>query len=160
MSPRPSAREVLQRAIDFMQAGEIDAWLDLCHDDVVVEFPFAPPPAPRHIDGKESLASHLEGRAARRLSAPVVEDVVIHECRDPATVIAEMTIRGAGGPDRAAIAVIRVRDGLMSSYRDYYNPMDLASTHADRTTDQRCRPHASEGDMTVDSTEGSTGRKE
>jgi ketosteroid isomerase-like protein len=116
-----------KRAVDLMRADDIDAWLDLCHDDIVMEFPFAPSPAPQRIDGKESLRTHLKGRVARRLSAPEVENVVVHECGDPATVIAEMTIRGEGGPDRSAIAVIQVRDGLMSLYRDYYNPMDLMS---------------------------------
>jgi ketosteroid isomerase-like protein len=128
MPADPSAREVFQRAVDLMRADDIDAWLDLCHDDIVMEFPFAPSPAPRRIDGKESLGTHLKGRAARRLSAPKVENIVIHECSDPATVIAEMTIRGEGSPDRPAIAVIQVRDGLMRSYRDYYDPMDLMSS--------------------------------
>jgi ketosteroid isomerase-like protein len=126
--PSPaSAHQVFQRAVGLMQAGEIDAWLDLCHDEIVMEFPFAPAPAPRRIDGKEALGTHLRGRAARRLTAPKVESVVVHECHDPATVVAELTIRGEGGTDRAAIAVVEVRDGLMSLYRDYYNPMDLVS---------------------------------
>ncbi|MEN3306857.1 MAG: hypothetical protein V7603_3059 [Micromonosporaceae bacterium] len=131
MPAHSSAREVFQRAVDLMRADDIDAWLDLCHDDIVMEFPFAPSPAPRRIDGKESLGTHLKGRAARRLSAPKVENVVVHECSDPATVIAEMTIRGEGSPDRPAIAVIQVRDGLMSLYRDYYNPMDLMASGPD-----------------------------
>jgi ketosteroid isomerase-like protein len=128
MPGHPSAREVFQCAVDLMRADQIDAWLDLCHDDIAMEFPFAPSPAPRQINGKKSLRTHLESRAARRLSAPKVENVDVHECSDPATVIAEMTIRSEGGPDRTAIAVVHVRDGLMSLYRDYYNPMDLTSS--------------------------------
>lgn len=120
-----SAHDLFRRAVALMRAGEIDAWLGLCHDDVVMEFPFAPPPSPRRIDGKEALRTHLKGRAARRLSAPQVENVVVHECRDPATLIAEMTIHGEGGPDRPVIVVVQVRDGLLSLYRDYYNPTDL-----------------------------------
>jgi ketosteroid isomerase-like protein len=125
MPAHPSAREVFQRAIDLLRADEIDAWLDLCHHDMVMEFPFAPAPSPRRIDGKGPISTHLKDRVARRLSAPRVENLVIHECADPATLIAELTIRGEGSPDRPAIAVVQVRDGLMTLYRDYYNPMDL-----------------------------------
>jgi ketosteroid isomerase-like protein len=107
-----------------MQAGEIDGWLALCSDDIAVEFPFAPRAAQR-IDGKEALSAHLKGRVARRLSAPEVEHLTVHQSADPTTVIAEMTIRGEEGATRAAIAVVTVHDGLMTLYRDYWNPLDL-----------------------------------
>jgi uncharacterized protein len=116
---------VLRRAIDLMQAGEIEAWLGLCSDDVVLEFPFAPPPRPRRVQGKEAIGALLDGR---RLAAPRVEDLVLHECVAPDTVIAEMTVRGASGPDRSAIAVVQIRDGLITLYRDYWNPLDVTDT--------------------------------
>jgi len=125
MTTQPSTIEVFQRATDLMQADEIDQWLTLFHDDVVFEFPFAPPQVPKRLEGKEALTAHVKGRAARRLTAPSVENLTIHQSVDPTTLVAEMTIRGAGGPERLAIAVVNVHDGLITLYRDYWNPMDL-----------------------------------
>lgn len=124
MTAPQTTRAVFQQASALMQAGEIDEWLALCSDDIVVEFPFAPQAA-RHIEGKEALSAHLKGRVARRLSAPEVEHLTVHQSTDPTTLIAEMTIRGEEGATRAAIAVVTVHDGLIALYRDYWNPLDL-----------------------------------
>lgn len=121
----PTTVEVFSRATDLLQAGEIDDWLALFHDDIVFEFPFAPPPAPTRLEGKEALTTHVKGRVARRLVAPRVENLTIYQSVDPTTLTAEMTVRGEGGPDRPAIAVVSVHDGLITLYRDYWNPLDL-----------------------------------
>ena len=125
---RPTTVEVFQRATDLLQAGEIDEWLALFHDDVVFEFPFAPPPAPKRLEGKQALSTHVKGRAARRLTAPTVENLTIYQSVDPTILTAEMTVRGEGGPDRPAIAVVSVHDGLITLYRDYWNPLDLINS--------------------------------
>ncbi|WP_028933599.1 nuclear transport factor 2 family protein [Pseudonocardia spinosispora] len=125
MTLQPSTAEVFRRATYLMQAGEIDQWLALFHDDVVFEFPFAPPGAPRRLEGKEALTAHVTGRAARRLAAPRVENLTVHQSVDPTTLVAEMTVRGEGGAERPAIAVVSVREGRITLYRDYWNPLDV-----------------------------------
>lgn len=57
-------------------------------------------------------------------------DTVIHETLDPEVVIVEYEAYGAvvptGAPfEQVVIAVFRVRDGLIRSYRDYLNPVPL-----------------------------------
>jgi ketosteroid isomerase-like protein len=135
MTSQPTTVEVFRRATELLQAGEIDEWLTLFHDDIVLEFPFAPPQAPKRLEGKEALSAHVKGRAARRLAAPRAENLTIHRSVDPTTLTAEMTIRGEGGPDRPAIAVVSVHDGLITLYRDYWNPLDLINSRQTPSSD-------------------------
>jgi ketosteroid isomerase-like protein len=125
----PTTLDVFRQAIDHMQADRIDEWLDLCHDDVVLEFPFAPPPIPQRIVGKPAVATQLGARAEHRLAAPQVENLAVHLCLDPSTLVAEFSVRGADGSTRPAIAVVNVRAGLITLYRDYWNPLDVRPDH-------------------------------
>jgi uncharacterized protein len=40
---------------------DIGALIDLCADDVVFEFPFAPPGRPTRVEGKPALGEYLKG---------------------------------------------------------------------------------------------------
>jgi ketosteroid isomerase-like protein len=60
---------------------------------------------------------------------------MIHETTDPETVIVEYDAHGTviptGAPlHQTIIAVLRIRDGLIVSYRDYLNPLVLAEALA------------------------------
>jgi hypothetical protein len=60
---------------------------------------------------------------------------VIHETTDPEVVIVEYDAHGTVVPTGAPlyqtiIAVFRIRDGLVVSYRDYLNPLVLAEALA------------------------------
>src|SRR5215469_15845676 len=44
---------------------DIGAMLDLCADDVVFEFPFAPPGRPARVEGKPALRDYLKAVAGR-----------------------------------------------------------------------------------------------
>jgi hypothetical protein len=55
-------------------------------------------------------------------SSRSIEDIVVHETTDPEVVICEQTLRGNFGGEETAmpgIRVMRVRDGLIVSSRDY-----------------------------------------
>lgn len=63
-------------------------------------------------------------------------DVRIHRTTDPGTIVVEM--RGIGrlvqadSPfDMTYIAVVTVADGLITSYRDYWNPLAVQQPGAD-----------------------------
>jgi catechol 2,3-dioxygenase len=114
------------RSMDFLQDGALDQWLALFDDHAVLEFPFAPPGSPSRVEGKAALADHVKARA-KRMPSPKVEQLHIHVTEDPSTIVAEMTIRGATDRTRRAIAVVTVHNGLITLYRDYWNPLDLAA---------------------------------
>jgi ketosteroid isomerase-like protein len=106
------------------------ALLDLCADDVVFEFPFAPPGRPARVEGKPALGDYLKGISGRmRLEG--VSNLEIHETVKPEVAIIEMTMTGTvtatGAPyEQSYVSVLTVRDGLIVRYRDYWNPLRVA----------------------------------
>ena len=121
------ARQLAQQGAG---AGDIGAWLDLCADDVVFEFPFAPPGRPARVEGKPALGDYLKGVMGRaRIEG--VTNLEIHETVKPEVAIVEMSVTGTvtatGAPyEQSYISVLTVRDGLIAHYRDYWNPLRSA----------------------------------
>ncbi len=63
-------------------------------------------------------------------------DLRIHETTDPETIVAEMRGVGrlveTGAPyDMTYIAVVTVRDGRITNYRDYWNPLAVLEPGVD-----------------------------
>jgi hypothetical protein len=110
--------------------GDIGALVDLCADDVVFEFPFAPPGRPTRVEGKPALGDYLQGLSGR-MRIEGVRNLEIHETVKPDVAIIEMTMTGTvtatGAPyEQSYVVVLTVRDGLIAHYRDYWNPLRLA----------------------------------
>ncbi|MCX4400429.1 nuclear transport factor 2 family protein [Streptomyces sp. NPDC059837] len=126
MSNTPSAVDLLRRSLDTFLAKDMKAWTDLCADDVVAEFPFAPEGAPARIEGREALFDYLRGY-------PDVIDVReipaarIYPTDDENVAIAEWSVKGGvvsnGNPyDMSYATFVTFRDGLIVNYREYWNP--------------------------------------
>jgi uncharacterized protein len=113
-----------------VRANETGATLDLCADDVVFEFPFAPPGRPTRVEGKAELAAYLKG-VSDRIRPDGVSNLEIHETVNPDVAIVEATMTGtimATGAryEQASVGVLTARDGLIAHYRDYWNPLATA----------------------------------
>jgi ketosteroid isomerase-like protein len=111
-------------------ANDNGATLDLCADDVVFEFPFAPPGHPARVEGKPELGAYLKRISGRR-RLQGVSNLEIHETVNPDVAIVEMTMTGTvtatGAPyEQSYVGVLTVRDGLIVRYRDYWNPLQAA----------------------------------
>jgi uncharacterized protein len=113
-----------------VETNDAGALVDLCADDVVFEFPFAPPGRPARVEGKLALGDYLKGISGRmRLEG--VSNLEIHETVKPEVAIIEMTMTGTvtatGAPyEQSYVVVLTVRDGLIVRYRDYWNPLRVA----------------------------------
>ena len=110
--------------------GDSAELLDMCVDDVVFEFPFAPPGRPTRVEGKPALADYLRSIAGR-MRIEHLREVEIHETVKPEVAIVEMTMTGTvtatGAPyEQSYVVVLTVRDGLIARYRDYWNPLRVA----------------------------------
>lgn len=118
---------VFREALSRLANQDLDGWMALCADDIVFEFPFAPDGRPKRLDGKAAVAeymSHLPGSV--ELTGPPV--LTIHHTVDPETIVIEMRIEGrvpATGDPYAQdyVVILVVKDGLMTHYRDYWNPL-------------------------------------
>ena len=124
----PGPLDVLERWRRAVAEPEAAGFAALLAADAVFEFPFAAPGAPRRLDGREAIVGWIRGAAgARPFRFEAQRLLAVYETRDPEVLVAELelcgTIRGTGRPFAfPSIGVIRVRDGRIVSYRDYYNP--------------------------------------
>ncbi|MBB4682612.1 nuclear transport factor 2 family protein [Amycolatopsis jiangsuensis] len=120
---------------------DIPAWIDLWAPEGTMDFPFAPPGWPKHLAGKEAIAAYLDGYD-KHIDLREIPDLRIHQTTDPETIVAEMRGVGrlveTGNPyDMTYIAVVTVRNGQFTGYRDYWNPLGVLEPGADFTGSSR-----------------------
>lgn len=126
MSNTPSAVDLLRRSLDTFLAKDMKAWTDLCADDVVAEFPFAPEGAPARIEGREALFDYLRGYPDV-IDVREIPAVRVYPTDDENVAIAEWSVKGSvvsnGNPYKMSYATfVTFRDGLIANYREYWNP--------------------------------------
>ncbi len=124
--PLPALTKLLQSSLgDLLDPAE--SFPDMCADDVVFEAPYAP-----------AGTNCLKGRAAVAAYLPVVREhydiqelveTALYRSTDPEFVILEFKTRNSTGRktrlpyDQRYINVIRIQNGRITEYRDYWNPI-------------------------------------
>jgi ketosteroid isomerase-like protein len=103
--------------------------------DGYLEWPFRPPGVPARLQGRTEIRRFLTETATGFISLDEYRNMVVHETTDPEVIIAEYdahgTVIATGAPfHQTVIAVLRVRNGQVVSYRDYLNPLTLAEALA------------------------------
>ena len=126
MSNTTSAVDLLQRSLDAFLAKDMKGWTDLCADDVVAEFPFAPEGSPARIEGREALFEYLRGYPDL-IDVREIPTVRIYSTDDENVAIADWSVSGSvvtnGNPYEMRYATFATfRDGLIVNYREYWNP--------------------------------------
>ncbi|MEX1657843.1 nuclear transport factor 2 family protein [Streptomyces pseudovenezuelae] len=122
-----SPADLYRHSLRLLLDKDIPAWVGLWAEDGIMEFPFAPPGRPRRLEGKDAVAAYMRPYPDH-IDLHDFPEVRIHETTDPETIVVEM--RGVGrvvatdGPfEMTYVAVVTVRDGLIVSYRDYWDPL-------------------------------------
>jgi len=55
-----TAAQLLKRSLDTFLAKDIKGWAELCDENVIVEFPFAPDVASRKLVGRAAIYEYLK----------------------------------------------------------------------------------------------------
>ncbi|MDJ0385735.1 nuclear transport factor 2 family protein [Streptomyces sp. G-G2] len=129
MSEALSPREVFQKLLDGIATGRFSELAELYAEDAVVETAFEPV-GPRRIEGRAALRERFAAVSAGSPMELTPVNVVIRETDDPEVVVAEWDYRVhhrvTGRTFEAAnIQVLRARDGLIVSSRDYHDHLAL-----------------------------------
>ncbi|WP_327286235.1 MULTISPECIES: nuclear transport factor 2 family protein [unclassified Streptomyces] len=124
-----SPREVSQKLLETIGAGRYSELAALYAEDTVVETVFEPV-GPRRFEGRAVLAERFAQVSAGSPVELTPVNVVIRETDDPEVVVAEWDYRvdhRATGRtfETANIQVLRVRDGLIVSSRDFHDHLAL-----------------------------------
>ncbi|GHI03972.1 hypothetical protein AQI88_08145 [Streptomyces cellostaticus] len=129
MSGTLSPREVFQKLIEGIAAGRFTELAELYAEDAVVETVFEPV-GPRRIEGRAALKERFALVSARSPVELTPVNVTVRETDDAEVVVAEFDYRVrhrvTGRTFEAAnIQVLRVRDGLIVSSRDFHDHLAL-----------------------------------
>jgi uncharacterized protein len=122
-----TARDVFDNFRDYV-LGEVPK--DLWAPDAVIEAPFAAG-GPRRYEGRDNfLAATKTSRESLPVRFEEMRNVVIHDTTDPNKIIVEYELVGTllttGKRESALfIAVMEVRDGLMTLWREYQNTLAI-----------------------------------
>jgi uncharacterized protein len=123
---------MLRQALGDSLASDANTFVDMFAENGVMEFPYAPPGLTTRLDGRQAVAAHLQSLSGEiafdRMSAPKV-----YQTNDAGIFVLEFMGFGkaiaSGEPyEQTYISVIKVRDGHIVHYRDYWNPLVLLKT--------------------------------
>lgn len=121
-----SANELFRLFIDKFYAKDIKGLSELCADDVVAEFPFAPEGTQNRFEGREALYAYLKDYPSF-IDVKSLPTLKIYGTDDENVAIAEWSVSGVvignGNPYEMSYATfVTSRDGLIVNYREYWNP--------------------------------------
>lgn len=122
----PSFSAMLRGALGDALAPDADTFVDMFAETGVMEFPFAPADGVRRLEGRPALIDYLSGLGTM-IDIVSVGAPVVHRSVEADTFILEFTGVGRGvasgkAYEQTYISVIRVADGRIVHYRDYWNP--------------------------------------
>ncbi|MFB9238780.1 nuclear transport factor 2 family protein [Plantactinospora siamensis] len=129
-----TSREVVEQMLRAGREMDVETVVALMAPDGCIEWPYRPPGVPGRLQGRAEIHRHLS-QAGNFVRFTEYRDLVLHETADPEVVIVEYdalgTLVATGAPFRqTVIAVFRVREGQVRSYRDYINPLPLMEARA------------------------------
>lgn len=135
MSTTTAPADLYRHGLQLLLDKNIPAWTDLWDEDGILEFPFAPDGWPKRLEGKAAVAEYMRGYPDH-IDLHDFPSVEIHQTVVPETIVVEMRAVGllveTDGPfDMTYIAVVTVRNGLITCYRDYWNPLAVQDPATD-----------------------------
>ncbi len=127
MSEHHSAVELLRNSLNTFIAKDMKGWSLLCADDVIAEFPFAPRGSPSRLEGREALFDYLRNYPSV-VDVRSIPHLRIYATGDPSVAIAEWSSSGevltnGNAYEMSYATFVTFRDGLIVSYREYWNPL-------------------------------------
>ncbi|TDO22729.1 nuclear transport factor 2 family protein [Pedobacter duraquae] len=121
-----AATQLLRNSLDKFLAKDMKGWTDLCAEDVVAEFPFAPEGSQERFEGREALYAYLKDYP-NYIDVKSLPTLKVYGTDDANVAIAEWSASGVvignGNPYEMSYATfVTFRDGLIVNYREYWNP--------------------------------------
>jgi ketosteroid isomerase-like protein len=134
-SVRPGVVALVERFYEQLGAIEIDSWIELWQPDGVFEQPFATEGFPRRLEGRDEILHHVTGMD-EIFRDFVFSDIEIHATADPdcfvMTLRSDSTIIPTGRRyANEYVVFLRLRDGLVAHYREYFNPLVVLDAFGD-----------------------------
>ncbi|WP_404339710.1 nuclear transport factor 2 family protein [Pseudoalteromonas mariniglutinosa] len=126
-----SLYDVLRLALGDNISNTAKNFIDLFAEDVLFEFPYAPPEGVQALHGKTELAEYLP-KVGKLISIESLSLNRVILSEDKTSAVLEFTCKGVGTEtdfryDQTYISVVDITNKLISRYRDYWNPLIVLS---------------------------------
>ncbi len=126
-----SLSDLLRAGLGDALSPEGDTLLDLMTDDISFEFPFPLPDGIRKLQGKEALAAYLPKVGELfTIETLTLERTIVSADKKNAILEFKSQAHANGSNlryDQTYVSVVDIRDGLISRYKDYWNPLIVLS---------------------------------
>jgi len=125
-SKNKTAAQLLRNSLDTFLAKDMKGWSELCAEDVVAEFPFAPEGSQARFEGREALYAYLKDYPSF-IDVKSLPTLKIYGTDDENVAIAEWSASGlvignGNSYEMSYATFVTFRDGLIINYREYWNP--------------------------------------
>ena len=87
----PTPTEIFQQILTGIGAGDPQALLGRCRDDVVFEFPFAPDGRPKKVEGKQALGEYLDAIGSG-VVLNALTNLEMHQTVEPDVAVIEFSV--------------------------------------------------------------------
>lgn len=128
MPPTSTLPAWFASAQQSLAAGDIDGWMSMYAPDAVHEFPWAPEGRVRRLEGREAIREYMSQMPGHIEFGPL-SDIQVREAGDETIVQATGHHRRPGGAPRdlSYIWFITRRDGKVTRFQDYMNPLQVST---------------------------------
>jgi ketosteroid isomerase-like protein len=129
--PPRTSEETFRRLLELLLAKDMNAIADLWAEYGTAEFPFAEGASPKQLTGREAVRDYLAGYPDL-MDVQAIPNVTVHHTDQPDTIVVEFTAHGrtvaTDEPYQLDyITVLTTHHGMITRYRDYWNPLTAAS---------------------------------
>jgi uncharacterized protein len=126
MGNTSTAAELLKRSLETFLPRDMKSWSELCDENVLIEFPFAPEGSPRRIEGRRAIYEYLRGYPDL-IDIHSISSARIYSTDDPNVAIADWSVTGrvisnGNSYNMSYATFVAFKDGLIVHYREYWNP--------------------------------------
>lgn len=128
MTTTPVLPDWFAKALDAMIAGDVAGWMSIYAPDAVHEFPWVPEGRVQRLEGWHAINEYM-GRLASggRLRFGSFEVIGSHESEDALVVeLIGHHFRGETPVELGYVSVMTLRNGKVTRFRDYMNPLQLS----------------------------------
>jgi ketosteroid isomerase-like protein len=123
---KTATTQLLRNSLDKFLAKDMKGWSELCANNVVAEFPFAPEGMQNRFEGKEALYNYLKDYPSF-IDVKTLPTLNIYSTNNPNMAVAEWSASGVvignGNPYEMSYATfVTFENDLIVNYREYWNP--------------------------------------
>ena len=125
----PDVSKILRSALGTRLDPSANTFMDFMADDILFEFPYAPPNGIASLRGKANLANYMEDVVKTvSVESMSLERCIIEDSTNSAVL--EFTSRGVNPQtgyrfEQHYIIVLTFSNGYITVYRDYWNPLAI-----------------------------------